>query len=105
MPPRAAPDPHRDVTTIEFDVAVRDQRESATEEAGTLWVAYKGRVRLDHVEVTSTELGRAGLLVSGVMGEHARRNFTGCLEDATLDRVWATVISMTTLPVDPPAPE
>ena len=98
---QSRPDPHPDRTTIEVHVRVRDGRGSATEEAGALWVACQGRVRLDHVDLVADGPGQARLVVSGVMGEHARRKFVGCLEDATLDGVRGTVVAISTVPTAP----
>ena len=94
------PDPHPDRTTVELDVWVRDARQPATAEAAALRAACQGRARLDHVEVTAAAPGRARLVMTGVMGEHARRKFTGCLEDATLDGVQAAVVGISTTPAD-----
>ena len=58
----------------------------------------QGNLRLDR-SVTSAEPGHARLLITGVVEEVRRRKLTGCLEDATLDRVKADVVSMSLLPV------
>ncbi|HEX6597002.1 MAG TPA: hypothetical protein VF045_08710 [Acidimicrobiales bacterium] len=96
------PDPNPDRTTLELDVRVRDARESAAEEAAALPVACQGKVRLDRIEVEAVEPGRARLVLTGVLGDSARRKFTGCLQDATLDGVRATVVALVTEPHVPP---
>jgi hypothetical protein len=104
---QARGDPHPDLTTIEVDVRTRDARAGAAEEAAALWVACQGRLDLDRAEVTETGPGRARLSITAVLGESARRKFVGCLEDATLERVRAGVVSVSTFPAavaPPPAP-
>ena len=93
-------DPNPERTTLELDVWVRDGRESATEEAATLAVACQGKVRLDQIEVAASGPGRARLVVSGVIGDSARRKFTGCLQDATLEGVRAEVVRVVTEPAE-----
>lgn len=90
---QSRPDPDPDRTTVELDVWVRDVRHSATDKAAALLITCQDGVRSDRVEVTAVGLGRARMVVSGVMGEHARRKFIGCLQDATLDGVRAAVVS------------
>jgi hypothetical protein len=98
---QSRPDPHPDRTTIEVNVRVRETGDDPTQRASALWVACQGRIRLDHVDVVATGPAQARLVVSGVMGEHARRKFVGCLEDATLDGVRATVVAMSAQPTAP----
>jgi hypothetical protein len=102
---QARPDPHPDRSTIEVDVRVRDARESAVEEAGALWVACLGRAQLEDASVTADGPGRSRLVLTGLMGEHTRLRITGCLADATLDGVRATVVRISGTPADalPPA--
>lgn len=99
---QSRPDPHPDRTTIHVVVRVRDARDDATQGAGALWAACQGRVGLDHLEVTADGPGRADLVVSGVMGEHARRKLVGCLEDATLDGIRGSVVGMSTVAREEP---
>lgn len=102
---QARTDPHPDLTTLEVDVHTRNGRESAADEAAALWVACQGRLDLDRARVTDAGPGQARLTITAVMGESARRKFVGCLEDATLERVRAGVVSVSTSGSDvPPAP-
>lgn len=102
---QARHDPHPEVTTLEVEVRTRDARGSAAEEAAALWVACQGRLDLDSARVRDSGPGRARLSITAVMGESARRKFVGCLEDATLERVRAGVLSVSTRPAGtPPAP-
>ena len=91
------PDPHPDRVTVEAEVRVRDARESAVEEATALAVACQHNLRLA-AEVEASGPGQARLVVTGVIGDSALRRFTGCLQDATLERVWATVVRVSTSP-------
>lgn len=91
------PDPDPERVTVEAEVRVRDARESAVEEAAALAVACQHNLRLS-AEVEPSGPGQARLVVTGVIGESALRRFTGCLQDATLERVWATVVRVSTSP-------
>ena len=78
-----------------IDVASRDRGGSALLSAQGLWGACQGTVRHRLVEPGVVELsdGRFRLQTEPALGEHSWRRLQGCLEDATLDRVKAHVVS------------
>lgn len=62
-----------------------------------LWGACQGTTNSRLVEpgVVRLSESRFRLLLAPELGHHARTRLTGCLEDATLDRVIGNVISIT----------
>lgn len=81
----------------------RDRRGSDLLAAQGLWGACHGNVwqRLVEPGVEQVGDGRFRLTTEPAVGEHSWRRLQGCLEDTTLDRVKARVISKRDLP---PAP-
>jgi hypothetical protein len=69
--------------------------------ADGLWGSCQGTVkrRLQADGWVETAPGRFRGTVYPALGEHARQRLTGCLEDATLDRVIADVVKMERVPV------
>ena len=98
---QSRPDPDPDHVALTLDVSVRDAGYSATAQAGALWSLCRGRLQVDSVEVTPSGPVNARLVVTGVMGEHTRRKFLGCLQDTSLDGVRAGVVATTTRPSRP----
>ena len=86
-----------------LEVDSRDRTGSELLSAQGLWGACQGTIyqRLAEPGVTEVGEGRFRLLTEPALGEHAWRRLQGCLEDATLDRVKARVLSKRDLP---PAP-
>ncbi|MGI8808208.1 MAG: hypothetical protein ACR2KK_10270 [Acidimicrobiales bacterium] len=80
---------------VVLDVDSRDRTGSALLSAQGLWGACQGTVRQRLVDPGVAEVGdgRFRLLTEPALGEHAWRRLQGCLEDATLDRVKAHVVS------------
>jgi hypothetical protein len=80
---------------VVLDVASRDRGGSALLSAQGLWGACQGTVRHRLVEPGVVELsdGRFRLQTEPALGEHSWRRLQGCLEDTTLDRVKAHVVS------------
>ena len=91
------PDPARPGSRSEIVVRVasRDRTGSDFLAARGLWGACQGTVRHRLVEpgVVDVGSGRFLLRTEPALGEHSWRRLQGCLEDATLDRVKATVVS------------
>ncbi len=80
---------------VVFEVASRDRQDSDFLAAQGLWGACQGTVRQRLVDpgVMEVDGGRFRLQTEPALGEHAWRRLQGCLEDATLDRVKARVVS------------
>jgi hypothetical protein len=91
---------------IVLDVDSRDRGGSALLSAQGLWGACQGTVRHRLVEPGVVEVsgGRFRLQTEPALGEHSWRRLQGCLEDTTLDRVKARVVSKQDL-APPPAPQ
>ena len=80
---------------IVLEVQSRDRTGSARLSTQGLWGACQGNVWQKLVEPGVVELaeGRFLLTTEPALGEHSWRRLQGCLEDATLDRVKARVVS------------
>ena len=79
----------------------RSAAEGAEETTEALWYACRGTLRPERLERLTARLQplpgtQARLTITPGLGEHAQRQFLGCLEDATFDRVQADVVSSTT---------
>ncbi|MGH9183368.1 MAG: hypothetical protein ACRDZ9_06085 [Acidimicrobiales bacterium] len=87
-------------TELTLAVSHRQGGGATLQTAEGLWVACRptlGR-RASARELTELGGGRVSLLIEPALGEHARRRFQGCLEDATFDRVRAEVVGLATVP-------
>lgn len=84
---------------IVLDVRHRSTDDAAHRTAQGLWGACQGTVWQQLAEPGVVDLGggRFLLATSPAVGEHAWRRLQGCLEDMTVDRVRATVVSKTDL--------
>lgn len=80
---------------IVLDLQSRDRGGSALLSAQGLWGACQGTVRhrLADPGVIEVAEGRFRLVTEPALGEHAWRRLQGCLEDTTLDKVKAHVVS------------
>ena len=91
------PDPTRpgSRSDIVVEVASRIRSGSTLLAAQGLWGACQGTVRHRLVEPGVVDLGggRFRITTEPALGEHSWRRLQGCLEDFTLDRVKATVLS------------
>jgi hypothetical protein len=85
---------------IVLDVQSRDRGGSALLSAQGLWGACQGTVRHRLAEPGVIEVadGRFRLVTEPALGEHSWRRLKGCLEDTTLDRVKAQVVSKRDIP-------
>ena len=90
---------------IVLDLKSRDRGGSALLSAQGLWGACQGTVRHRLAEPGVTEVadGRFRLVTEPALGEHAWRRLQGCLEDTTLDKVKAHVVTKRDIG-PPPAP-
>lgn len=80
--------------------------EATLRQAEGLWGACQGTVRHELVEpgVTALGGGRFQFLTRPALGKHAWRRLKGCIEDLTLDRALATVVSKDDFAAVAPAP-
>ncbi len=80
---------------IVLDVRHRSAEPAPLRTAQGLWGACQATVRQQLVEpgVVGVGDGRFLLAMSPAVGEHAWRRLQGCLEDMTVDRVRAHVVS------------
>lgn len=80
---------------IVLDVRHRATGAAEARTAQGLWGACQGTVWQQMAEPGMVELGDGRFLVttSPAVGEHAWRRLQGCLEDMTVDRVRAEVVS------------
>ena len=80
---------------IVLDVRHRSTGRAEARTAQGLWGACQGTVWQQLTEPGVVELGNGRFLLttSPAVGEHAWRRLQGCLEDATVDRVRAAVVS------------
>lgn len=76
-------------------VNTRGRTAGTTETAEALWVACRNVLNRSVSAEPPQPLGRDvyRFRISPAVGEHARRRLVGCLEDATLDRTSARVLS------------
>lgn len=89
---------------IVIDVESRDRGGSALLSTTGLWGACQGTVphRLAEAGVVQVSERRFRLVTEPALGEHSWRRLQGCLEDTTLDKVKAHVVSKRDL-APPPA--
>jgi len=84
-------------TSLVLEIAQRRSTRAVEDVATALWVACRSRVPRN-VTLRRVARMRAGsqveMLLDRPTGEFARRRLVGCIEDATLDRVQATVVSV-----------
>lgn len=80
---------------IVLDVDSHDRGGSALLSAQGLWGACQGTVRhrLAEPGVVQISEGRFRLVTVPALGEHSWRRLQGCLEDTTLDKVKAHVVT------------
>jgi hypothetical protein len=87
-------------TVLTFDVDTRDYQRGEGAAAQALWAVCSATVGGDVSGVTAPAEGGVGdgytVTISPAIGENGRKRLSGCLEDATLDRVMGHVQSITT---------
>jgi hypothetical protein len=91
------PDPGG-ATEVSYEVILRDERRPRLQAAQALWGACQGTVQRNTSPVDVRLDGRvARIVVAPALGTHARQRLSGCLEDATLDRIRGDVVAMKVL--------
>ncbi len=80
---------------IVLDLRTQDYLGSPLSAAQGLWGACSGTVTQQLLDPGVVDLGegRYRLVTDRAVGEHSWRRLQGCLEDATIDRVTAEVVS------------
>jgi hypothetical protein len=99
---QSRPEPKRDGVVTRIDVELRGARSAARPEqtAAVLWATCSTVLRGDVGEATIHSLGagRIEVLVPLDIGRRAEERVRGCLEDAVIDRVQATVVALEPAP-------
>jgi hypothetical protein len=81
-------------SVVTFDVDTYDNEQPIEQAARALWYACNQTVP-SHLESLSIGEGGNGVAtLVPAMGEHDRKRLTGCLHDATIDRVRGEVVSI-----------
>jgi hypothetical protein len=81
-------------TRIVFDVDTRDYKRSDAEAARGLWAVCSSTI-FNRVLVGPAQIPEGtAVTLRPALGEHSTKRLVGCLEDATLDRVMGTVVSL-----------
>lgn len=84
---------------VTFDVDTYDAKQPIAEATRALWYACNQTVANRLVALRIGEGGSAVATVEPSLGHHERKRLTGCLNDATIDRVRGDLIRI----VDEPA--
>lgn len=87
-------------SVFELHVVTKGAVRPADGVAEALWISCRNRLRADSRADAFTDIGNGGasFVVTPALGRNALRRFQGCLEDATLDLVQATVVDVTATP-------
>jgi len=81
-------------SVVTFDVDTYDAQQPIEQAARALWYACNQAVP-SHLESLSIGEGGSGVAtLAPAMGPHDRKRLTGCMHDATLDRIRGEVISI-----------
>lgn len=95
---QSRPEVREEGVVTRIEVQLRGERSTARPEqtAGALWGTCSTVLRGDVAHATIAPLtdGRIELLVPADVGPRAEERLRGCLEDAVVDRVQATVVSL-----------
>ncbi|MGH9113599.1 MAG: hypothetical protein ACRDZN_15085 [Acidimicrobiales bacterium] len=93
-------------TVVTFDVGTRDYQRGDEAAARALWAVCSSTVGGEVTTPVATAGGEGGddgaggdaytVTIAPAIGENGRKRLTGCLEDATLDRVMGHVRSIST---------
>jgi hypothetical protein len=96
------PDPRRHDVATRIDVELRGARSAARPEqaAATLWgtCSHVLHGSVGAASITDVGRGRIELLVPTHIGPHAEERVRGCLQDAVVDRVQASVVGLEAVP-------
>ena len=81
-------------TTLDFDVATRRYRPGEPAAAAALWAVCSATVGGDVSPLPEAVDGHWRVRISPAIGEHGENRLVGCLEDVTIDRVQADVLTL-----------
>jgi hypothetical protein len=81
-------------TTLDFDVSTHGYRHGEPAAAVALWAVCSATVGGDTSPVPEPVDGHWRVRISPAIGEHGENRLVGCLEDVTIDRVIADVLSL-----------
>jgi hypothetical protein len=81
-------------SVVTFDVDSYDARQPLDDGARALWYACHQTVENSLVSLDVDHAGDATATVRPALGHHQRKRLTGCLEDATIDRLRGEVIAV-----------
>ena len=85
-------------SVVTFDVDTQRAPQPIAESARALWYACNQTVGNRLVALRIGDGGSGVATVSPALGPHERKRLTGCLQDATIDRVRGDVIGIVDLP-------
>ena len=81
-------------TEIAFTVDVKDFGRGEAGASAALWSVCSATVDGEVSPVPTASDARWVVSISPALGEHGEKRLVGCLEDATIDRVSATVVAL-----------
>ena len=80
-------------TSIALDLSLRDaDLGSKADAARSLWMACRGTVSSDLIDLSPRPGGAITLLLEPALGPYSMRRLQGCLEDGTIDGLSATLV-------------
>ena len=83
---------------VTFDVDTSDAQQPIVESAQALWYACNQTVANRLIALRIGDGGSGVATVSPALGPHERKRLTGCLKDATIDRVRGDVLGIVDMP-------
>jgi hypothetical protein len=81
-------------SVVTFDVDTYDAQQPIDEAARALWYACNQTVGNRRLDLRIGEGGSGVATVAPALGPHERKRLTGCLQDATIDRVRGDVVGI-----------
>jgi hypothetical protein len=81
-------------SVVTFDVDTYDAQQPIAEAARALWYMCNETIGNRLIDLQIGDGGNGVATVEPALGSHARRRLTGCLKDATIDRVRGDVVSV-----------
>jgi len=85
-------------SVVSFDVDIQRSPQPIAESARALWYACNQTVANRLMELRIGDAGNGVATLSPALGPHERKRLTGCLQDATIDRVRGDVLDIVDLP-------
>ena len=85
-------------SVVTFDVDTQRAPQPIAESARALWYACNQTVANQLIVLRIGDGGNGVATVSPALGPHERKRLTGCLQDATIDRVRGDVLGIVDVP-------